>query len=72
MQAGDDDVEFGEQVVVEIEPVLENVHLGAGEQAEINALVREALVEFFDLLDLLRGRGRVRGRGPGRRIWSGR
>ena len=48
VKAGDDDVEFGEQVVVEIELVLEDVHLGAGQQTEINALVGEPLVDFFD------------------------
>ena len=58
-KAGDDDVQFGEQVVVEIQLVLENVHLGAGEQAEINALVGELLVDLFDFLDLLAEPGGV-------------
>ncbi len=42
MHAGDDHIQFRQQVVGEIElAVVENVHFGAGEQAEIGALVRE-------------------------------
>jgi hypothetical protein len=52
MEAGDDDIEFGKEVVVEIETVLEDIDFGAGEQAEFTALVGERLVDLFNGLYL--------------------
>ena len=50
MHTGDDDVELGEQVVVLVEgPVVEDVDLDAGEDAE----GRELLVEAGDDVELL-------------------
>src|SRR5258706_3077509 len=57
VKAGDDDIEFREQIVVEIQFVLKNVHLGAGEEAEINAFIGKAPVDFFYLPDLLADAG---------------
>ena len=54
MNAGDDDVEFGEQIVGKIESAIgENIDLRAGEEAEIDSFGGEALVERFYFNDLL-------------------
>ncbi|GIT12646.1 MAG: hypothetical protein CM1200mP34_0520 [Verrucomicrobiales bacterium] len=54
MRAGHDDVELGQQGVFEVEPVLEDVHLDAGEQAERVAVGLELAIDAGDLGDLFR------------------
>jgi hypothetical protein len=52
MQAGDDDVEFSQQVVGKVEAVAEDVHFGAGEESEVVIFFGEALVEGVDVVEL--------------------
>ena len=54
VQTGHDHVELREQVVGEVEALLEDVHLRAGEQAEVGAAVGKFLVHGRDVGELLR------------------
>ena len=54
MHAGDHDVEFGEQVVIEVQFAGgENIHFAAGQQAEVMAFVGEPGVDVGHLVQLL-------------------
>jgi hypothetical protein len=49
VDAGDDDIEFGEEVIVEIESAIgENVHFGAGEETKFLAGLGEFEIEGGD------------------------
>src|SRR5262245_36189103 len=54
MDAGDDHIEFGKEVVVKVQfSLTKDVHFGTGEQPETETIVSELLIEFLDGLDLL-------------------
>ena len=72
MQAGDDDVQFCQQVVVEIKAILEDVHfLPVSRRKSLPASAYWSLIRLY-LGNLLAQRARHRGRWPDRKIWNGR
>ena len=54
MDAGNHHIKLSEEVVVEVEFALdEDVHFRTGQEPEVDAVVRQALIECADLFDLL-------------------
>ena len=53
MQAGDDHLQFRQHLVVEIQPVLQNIHLAPGQQPELAAPRGNFLIQPFDFQNLL-------------------
>ena len=52
MQARHDDIQFRQNVIVEIQLVFQNVHLAAGQQPEIAPARGDFIVYFFDFQNL--------------------
>ena len=53
MQTRNDHLQFGEQFVIEIQPVAQNVHLATCEEPEFAVAPGKLIVDFFNFLDLL-------------------
>src|SRR5262245_20354187 len=53
MQTGDNDLEFGEHIVIEIDAILENINFNTAEQAKAGSFSAETPIELANGLDLL-------------------
>ena len=52
MQTRDHHLQFGEQFIIKIQPVAQNVHLATREQPEFAAMFAELPIDFFNFFDL--------------------
>lgn len=60
VEAGDDKIQLGQEVIVEVESIAEDVDLGTGQESEVVALVFEPAIEVPDGADLLAQSFRVK------------